>query len=468
MKKQKIDGPSLRLKKKKSHTTHTAKRAAARKAVRQSRPLHRHIALNPLSVFGLLCVGVLLATFTMSAAAGTITVTATYPAPPLTQPAVITSPVDGTQTSEENQVVEGTCPDSSYVDVLDNGNFQAEETCTGETFQVQFDLTSGTNYLQAQDYNVTNSPGPTSTGVTVTYTPPPPPPTPPPTQTQTTQVTTAVPQQLVVTQVDLNVPLDATPIPDISYQPTFAGIAPPFSKIYIVVHSDVFTCNTVTDAEGYWSCTLPADLPAAIHHVDVSAVTPQGTNLTYPQFEVRVTGQPPAPAGPPAPFDITSSYTYAIYSVGQVVSYDIHVIGGAPPYAFTVLWGDGQSSTIVRQDASDFTISHKYGWVNASLKVETVKVQGIDTDGQSSALQFSAPVRNPAYHSAVANTTHSIGLWGVFGALKPWLWLIWPGYLIVILLVISFWLGEREEMRRLMASSRISVGGKHHHPHFHH
>jgi hypothetical protein len=276
MKKQKIDEPTTHLKTRKKHA---AKRAAARKVVHQSRPLHRHIALNPLSVFGLLCVGVLLATFTMGAAAGTITVTAVNPAPPLTDPAVITSPVDGTQTADENQIVAGTCPSDSYVDILNNGNLAAEEVCTSNTFEVQVDLSAGANHIQAQDYNITNSPGPISTGVTVTYTPPPPPPA-PPAAPQAPPVTTAVPQQLVVTQVDFDVPLNVTQVSDVSYQPTFAGIAPPFSKVLVVVHSDVFTCSTVTNAQGYWSCTLPDYLPTAVHHVDVSAITPQGTRLT--------------------------------------------------------------------------------------------------------------------------------------------------------------------------------------------
>jgi hypothetical protein len=147
----------------------------------------------------------------------------------------------------------------------------------------------------------------------------------------------------------------------------------------------------------------------------------------------------------------------------------MHVIGGQAPFAYTVLWGDGQSSTIVRQDANDFTVSHRYGWINASQKLQTVKIQAIDTVGQASALQFSVPLRNPAYHSVAVNATRRVGLWGAFSALRPWLWLLWPGYAIILLLVVSFWLGEREEIHRLMAASHVSVAGnKHRHAHSHH
>ena len=175
MKKQKKGVVSVRLK---SKTKHATKKAAARRVIRSSRPLHRYIALNPLSIFAMLCIGVLLATFTMNAAAGSYTVTAVNPAPLLTQPAIISSPEDGLQTSTQDLEVEGTCPGNSYVEILDNGSVSAEESCTLNEFAVDFDLVPGTNLIQAQDYNSTNSPGPVSAGVTVTYTPPPLPPSP--------------------------------------------------------------------------------------------------------------------------------------------------------------------------------------------------------------------------------------------------------------------------------------------------
>jgi len=475
MKKQKKSKLGLPLKTK-TTAKHVAKRAAAKKVVRHNRPLHKHLVLSPLGVFGLLCVGVLLVTFTLKAAAGTtaqgtITVNGTYPAPPLTDPAVITSPDDGLQTTTQALVVAGTCPDNSYVEVMDNGVLSAQQTCTSGGFQVNLDLTSGSNAIQAQDYNVTNSPGPSSTGITVTYTPPPPPPsttTPPQTPTVAPAAqTTATPLTLLVTQVDLGVPLNVTSVQDISYQPTFAGVAPPFSKIFIVVHSDVYHCDTVATAQGYWTCTLPNFLPVDVHHVDVSATTPDGRTLVYPEFEVQVTTQAPPNPSRPATFKIGSSYAYSVYAVGQTVSYDVHVGGGNAPYAFTVLWGDGANATIIRQNANTFTISHKYGWINASSKVDTLKIQGISADGQASALQFSVPLRNPGFHGTIAGITTSTKFYSM---IEPWLWLLWPGYIIVILLGISFWLGEREEMRRLMSLHRIPpvTGDHHHHLHFHH
>jgi len=471
MRRQKITEPMVRSKAKQKHS---AKKAAVRKIVHNNRPLHRHIALSPLSTFALLCVGVLLATFTVKAIADSYTVTAVYDAPRLTIPAIITSPTDGTQTTTEAETVSGTCPVNSYVALIDNGNAVGYQNCIANAFAIGLDLSAGDNILQAQDYNVTNSAGPSSSSITVTYTPPPPPPpvvTPtPPVVTQTTTTpppVIATPQELIVTQVDLGIPFIVTSVQDISYRPTFAGIAPPFSRIFIVIHSNAYTCDTTTSDQGYWSCTLPDYLPAEVHHVDVSAKTPQGATLTYPQFEVKVTGQAPQPQPTPAAFRLSTDYVYRAFVVGQEASYDIHVTGGQAPYAFTILWGDGQSSTIIRQNADDLTISHKYGWIKAISAVRNIKIQAIDTDGHASTLELSTLIRNPAYHGAVANVTKPTGLWRLFAVLQPWLWILWPGYIILILLVFSFWLGEREEMRRLMGQNRVPVVGKHHSSYLH-
>jgi hypothetical protein len=451
----------------------SSKAMAARRKIRTRRPLHKHVALHPITVFALLCVGVLLATYTLNAVADSYTVNAVVPADALTVPAVITSPTDGTQTSIEALTVSGTCPDNSYVDLTDNGSFAGTYDCAGNTFQIGLDLSSGDNQLQAQDYNNTNTAGPASVPITVTYTPPPAPPV-----SQTSQMssvpqssisntTIATPEQLVVTQVDLSVPYVQSITPIISYQPTIAGIAPPYSHIVIVFHTNPYTCVTNADAQGYWSCTLPATLPATTHTVDVTATTPQGQVLVNPPFKVKVVASGPSNVPTPSPFHITSSYTYTMHNIGQVASYAIHIIGGNAPYAFTVLWGDGSSATIIRQTGDDFTISHAYkGRFSGAIESKIIKVQAVDPSGQSSTLQLSALIRNPAYHGLIAGTAKPTSPWSWFiNTIRPWLWILWPGYIIILLLVFSFWLGERQEFAVLMDQQRIAAGRRHTHAH---
>src|SRR5581483_6172974 len=84
-----------------------AKRKATKRAIRHAQPLHKRFALHPINILALLCVGVLLATFTLNALADSYTVSATLPAPPLVDPAVITDPPDGAQFSTQSITVSG-------------------------------------------------------------------------------------------------------------------------------------------------------------------------------------------------------------------------------------------------------------------------------------------------------------------------------------------------------------------------
>ena len=70
------------------------KKVALKRKIRKSLPFHKRLLLHPLSVMVILCVGVFLISWTFRVIADSISVTATVPAPPLTQGAVITSPLD--------------------------------------------------------------------------------------------------------------------------------------------------------------------------------------------------------------------------------------------------------------------------------------------------------------------------------------------------------------------------------------
>jgi hypothetical protein len=443
-----------------------AKVLAHRKAVRGSLPRHKHWALQPASLLVVLCVGVLLIACTLNALADTYTVTAVVPAAPLTVPAIITAPNNGTQTSTQTLAVQGTCPNGSYVTVTDNGIMSGVASCSSGRFIIDLDLSPGSNELQAQDYNITNAAGPISNPISVTYT-----------QQQTTNSsskptstgTIVVPRRLLVSRVDTNTPYtSSTAIPKIGSRPTLTGVAPPYSLITIVLKPDLYTCKTYADAQGYWSCTMPTTLPPATYAVNITALTPQGVTIVSPGFTVTVVAESQiAPATPQ--FRITSDYSYRAYEINKPVNYVIRLSGGMAPYAFTISWGDGTVQTMLWQTSDSFTITHAYGWIDAASANKVIKVQAIDAAGQASTLQLPAILRNPAYHTATAGTTSSgNGIWRVFGAIRPWLWLLWPGYAIVVLMVFSFWLGEKQEIALLNTKSRSPSKRKPRHAHAHH
>jgi len=441
----------------------SAKVTAARKTIRAKRPIHKRVALQPITILVLICVGVLLCGLTLRALAATVTTNAVVPAPPLTQPAGITDPTDGYQTATQAIIVSGTCPSSSYVNLSDNNIFIGSDICASGAFQISLDLTPGSNQLQAQDYNITNAAGPVSSPIVVIYTPP----TVPPASNTSSPSPVTTPTQLVVLQDDTTVPYTLNQTPVISSRPTLAGIAPPYSHVIVVIHSNSYTCTTTANGQGYWSCTLPDTLSAEIHTVDVTAITPQGKVITLPPFKVQVLAVTAPQLTLPSLFHITSSYLYSKEAIEQPVSYTIDITGGRAPYAFTIDWGDSTTSTIIRQSEDTFTISHTYGWFNAAFKSQVIKVQAVDTTGQSSTLQLETLVRNPRFAGSTISQMKPGGLQTFFNLIRPWLWFIWPGYAIITLLVFSFWLGERQELA-ILVKNKNTVRNKRAHAHGQH
>jgi hypothetical protein len=88
-------------------------------------------------------------------------------------PAVITSPADGSTVSKSSLIVKGACPsmtERGSVAILDNGTFAGSAPCdTDDTFSLSISLTPGNHTLVARIYTITNEAGPDSTPVDVSY-----------------------------------------------------------------------------------------------------------------------------------------------------------------------------------------------------------------------------------------------------------------------------------------------------------
>jgi hypothetical protein len=147
------------------------KKKTIKQQIRSKRRLHKRILLHPITVLFLLVIIVFVFEWTYRVLADTVSITATVPAAVLTTPAVITTPTDGFSFNTSSILVNGYCPDGSYVNVYDNGGFSGTSMCTtGGTFQLEMTLFVGTNDIVARAYNVTNVAAPDSTAITVTYT----------------------------------------------------------------------------------------------------------------------------------------------------------------------------------------------------------------------------------------------------------------------------------------------------------
>ena len=456
-----------------AHQRSKAHKKAIKSFLRKRRSLHVRLSLHPASVMVQLCVGVLLFASTVAVFGDNYTVTAKVPADPLTEPAVITSPLDGGRFVTQAQTVTGTCPNNSYVKLFQSTVYVGVGWCNSNEFQISTLLNAGSNNLTVQDYNITDDAGPLSpAGITVYYDPPPVVSSGGSSANPSAKAASVVsPVGLQIMQVDNNVPYGGSAAaPLVTQRPVFSGIAPPYSDITVSVHSDPVICRTKANAVGFWRCVLPSIVSVGRHSVEVKALTTQGKTLKSPKFYVRSIAQIPARdqtgAAQGGQFTISTVYNYNTRLIGEQVAVNLTISGGVSPYALTIDWGDGSIETVLRASTSNSDITHTYKWINSSLGSYTIKIQGTDSIGAISATQLVAVLRNPAYHNVVSSVAHNSGILGFLTLLHSWLWVLWPGYVIVILMLISFWLGERQETLLMLRakqqrSARRLIATKH-------
>jgi hypothetical protein len=384
----------------------------------------------------LLCAGVIIAGSTFQGFAATYDVTATVPAQPLTSPATITAPYHQQHVPHAAVQVSGICPGQSYVKLFRSAVFSGVSQCTDNKFQIQTNLNPGENSLEAKVYNITDDEGPASAPVTVYHD----------TTTVMFEPPTETPTTLTVDSVETNT-YKKSAVREVSDRPTVSGYAPPFSDVTVTFYSDPVTCKTQADSQGWWSCTLQQALPEGTHRVEVIAQTTEGKTLKFPPFQIKVV---PSKANlllrspETTPVVILADYRYQAHLPGEAFSWELTVTGGIPPYAVAIEWGDDSRSSIPTNAGEQFAITHAF----PEPKTYQPLVIATDKKGATAVMQLSAVVQGIA---ATANiTSDNKGSSDSFFAwFRQYVWLVWPVYGAVVLMAVSFWLGEKEVFRRL-------------------
>lgn len=425
------------MKRRKSNPAKTARKPSVHKRRPRQRPIHKRVLLHPFSAFVLLCVGVLVAGSTFRSQADSYEVTATVPAPVLAQEATISSPTNQQHVTQEPVTLTGDCPNDSYIKLYRDGHFSGVALCGDGHFSITASLELGANELQARVFNLTDQEGPASSKITVYYDRP-----------VAATNPTSVPTTLKIANVD-DKSYKTGAVREVSSNPTLSGQAPPFSDVVITFYSTPSVCKTKANASGFWRCTLPHALVPGLHHVVIEATTPQGKKLTFPTFEVAVTQYA-------EPFMITSDYRYQVVSQGQLYNWQLALSGGTAPYGLMVDWGDGSTSRVTRPDTAEFTISHKYEAPALSDRDYAVLITATDARGATTVLQLTAVVKSSAIPvSSGGNTVDSL-----LDSVQRWLWVVWPVYIAVVLMALSFWIGEREAYQRFLARKRAHPKGR--------
>jgi hypothetical protein len=134
---------------------------------------------------------------------------------------------------------------------------------------------------------------------------------------------------------------------------------------------------------------------------------------------------------------LNTDSVYRGVSPDQMLNVPVSIIGGLPPYAVNVQWGDAGSKSIPRANNLTFNASHVY----KKPGTYQITLQATDSQDRVAFLVVAAIVNGQP--SPIATTTKKTPV--------NKLLVLWPMYVSVITLVISFWLGEMREKRVLKA-----------------
>lgn len=120
----------------------------------------------------------------------------------------------------------------------------------------------------------------------------------------------------------------------------------------------------------------------------------------------------------------------------------LDILGGTPPYAINIQWGDSTNKVIPRNDNLTFNATHSY----KKPGTYQVSIQGTDAAGRVAFLTVASIVNG---QPAIANSTTASA------TTTNKLLVLWPLYVGSFAVVISFWLGERREKQILMKRGMI-------------
>ncbi len=121
---------------------------------------------------------------------------------------------------------------------------------------------------------------------------------------------------------------------------------------------------------------------------------------------------------------------------GHEMTIPIDILGGTPPYAVNIQWGDSSNKIVPRNDNLTFREGHVY----QKPGTYQITLQGTDSKDRTAFLTVAAIVNGqPAATAATSSPKASVNK----------LLVLWPLYTSAIAIVISFWLGERREKKIL-------------------
>ncbi len=216
----------------------------------------------------------------------------------------------------------------------------------------------------------------------------------------------------------------------------------PKGTLVEIFKNNIFAGSVPCDASGKY--TLDIDLLigqnvlVARVYDDLNQPSPDSNKVTVTYDAL------PAQAGPLTSLDFGGAQlllnTDAVFRgvfPNQNMKVPIDILGGTPPYALNVQWGDSSNKVVPRKNNLSFTLDHVY----SRAGTYQITIQGSDANGRVAFLTVAAIVNGQPSLAA----TSEQGSGGVSNGVLARLLTLWPLYTSVVAIAISFWLGERRE-----------------------
>jgi hypothetical protein len=236
----------------------------------------------------------------------------------------------------------------------------------------------------------------------------------------------------------------------------FSGVAWCTVDNTFSIETDLFDGQNVLSTQDYNLINAPGPTTSPI---TVTYSPPSNTIVSSSNTTTQSTNSSSTPS---LPLVIATNFQFKSFPVNTTYSWNIQINGGAPPYMAYINWGNGQSSVVEVNNSSPFTISHTY----TDPGYYAIIVTSVDHKDTRSVIQLAAFVSKPNQHNSflpgpTTPTTNKpkassggISVSQDFSSLPTWLKFAWPSFFIVILMVFSFWLGEKQEYGILFSRAR--------------
>lgn len=221
-----------------------------------------------------------------------------------------------------------------------------------------------------------------------------------------------------------------------------SGTCPQNTTVQIY-KNDIFAGSSVCSSEGQYSSSIDLlfgenKLVARVYDA-LNQAGPNSTEITV-YYDAL-----PAQTDPTTVLDFGGQQllinTDAVFRGAfpkQELTIPVEIIGGSPPYAVNIQWGDATNKIVSRDTAIPFNAGHAY----SKAGTYQISLQVSDAKGRVAFLTVAAIVNGQPESAGTASVIGSSS-----GSV---LVALWPLYASSVAIVISFWLGERREKALLL------------------